>query len=70
MIEIINDNFNALSVDYYKIQENYEQLQQENKQLKEKIANIEEVVSKPLYISDVELAGYIKRIIDGNDSNE
>ena len=42
---------------------------EDRNKLKEKIANIEEVVSKPWYISDVELAGYIKRIIDGDDSS-
>lgn len=35
MIDIINDNFNDLAKDYYKLQEEYEQLQQENKQLKD-----------------------------------
>ena len=37
MIDIINDNFNDLAKDYYKLQEEYEQLEQENKQLKEQL---------------------------------
>lgn len=40
MIDIINDNFNDLAKDYYKLQEEYEQLVQENQQLKEDIKEL------------------------------
>lgn len=42
MIDIINDNFNDLAKDYYKLQEEYEQLEQENKQLKNILTELEE----------------------------
>ena len=42
MIDIINDNFNDLAIDYYKLQEEYEQLEQENKQLKSILTELEE----------------------------
>ena len=44
MIDIINDNFNDLAKDYYKLQEEYEQLDQENQQLKKALKDIEELL--------------------------